>query len=37
MPAWAQALEADEGRTFGFSRVVARKLAVDQVWRPVWP
>jgi len=37
MPAWAAALEADEGHTFGFSRVVARKLAVDHVWRPVWP
>lgn len=35
MPAWAAALEADAGRTFGFSRVVARKLARDQVWRPV--
>jgi cyclopropane fatty-acyl-phospholipid synthase-like methyltransferase len=37
MPAWAAALEAEAGRTFGFSRVVARKLPVDQVWRPVWP
>lgn len=37
MPAWAAALEADAGRTFGFTRVVARRLDVDRDWHPVWP
>lgn len=37
MPDWVTALEADQGRTFGLSGVVARKLPVDQVWRPMWP
>lgn len=33
---WVAALEADQGKTFGFTRVVARKTAAD-VWHPVWP
>jgi SAM-dependent methyltransferase len=36
VPAWAAALEADAGRTFGFARVVARKLQVDRALRPTW-